>query len=91
MIPFLKLHPTDKIIISSHTDDLGSNKYNMDLSQKRAIKVMEYLISKGIAANRIQAKGYGESKPITSNENPDGSANEIGRSINRRTEFLIGA
>lgn len=89
LIPFLKLHATDKIIISSHTDDLGSNKYNMDLSQKRAIKVMEYLISKGIVANRIQAKGYGESKPIISNENPDGSANEIGRSINRRTEFLI--
>ena len=89
LIPFLKLHPADKIIISSHTDDLGSNKYNMDLSQKRANSVMAYLISKGIAANRIQAKGYGETKPITSNENPDGSANEIGRSINRRTEFLI--
>ncbi|WP_018344866.1 OmpA family protein [Cytophaga aurantiaca] len=89
LIPFLKLHPTDKIIVSSHTDDLGSHKYNMDLSQKRADKVMAYLISKGIAANRIQAKGYGETKPVTSNENPDGSPNEIGRSINRRTEFLI--
>ena len=89
LIPFLKDHPTDKIVISSHTDDVGSHKYNQDLSQKRATNVMQYLISKGIAANRIQAKGYGETQPITSNENPDGSVNEIGRSINRRTEFLI--
>ncbi|MGN6647887.1 MAG: OmpA family protein [Cytophaga sp.] len=89
LIPFLKSHPNDKIIVSSHTDDVGTHKYNQNLSQQRADNVMAYLISKGIAANRIQAKGYGETKPITSNENPDGSGNEIGRSINRRTEFLI--
>jgi len=89
LIPFLLSHPDDKVIVSSHTDDAGSHKYNQVLSQHRAQKVMQYLISKGIAANRIQAKGYGETKPVTPNENPDGSANEIGRSINRRTEFLI--
>ncbi len=89
LVPFLKDHPTDKIIISSHTDDAGSHKYNEALSQQRAIKVMQYLISKGIAASQIQAKGYGETQPVTSNENPDGTPNEIGRSINRRTEFLI--
>lgn len=89
LIPFLLSHPDDNVIVSSHTDDAGTHKYNQVLSQHRAHKVMLYLISKGIAANRIQAKGYGETKPFTSNENPDGSPNEIGRSINRRTEFLI--
>ncbi|ABG59859.1 OmpA family protein [Cytophaga hutchinsonii] len=89
LIPFLKEHPTDKIIISSHTDDVGSHKYNENLSDQRALKVMQYLIQKGISAKQIQAKGYGETKPIASNINPDGSENEIGRSINRRTEFLI--
>lgn len=89
LIPFLKEHPNDKIIISSHTDDVGSHKYNENLSHQRAMKVMQYLIEKGIHAKQIQAKGYGETKPIASNTNPDGSDDEIGRSINRRTEFLI--
>jgi len=89
LIPFLKLHPTDKVMISSHTDNLGSHKYNLSLSQQRADNVMKYLISKGIAVDRVQAKGYGETKHIAPNENPDGSDNPIGRSINRRTEFLI--
>jgi OOP family OmpA-OmpF porin len=89
LIPFLVENPTVNINVSSHTDDLGSNKYNEDLSERRASKVKKYLIAKGISANRIQAKGYGEYKPLASNENPDGSVNEIGRSINRRTEFFI--
>ncbi|WP_299254707.1 OmpA family protein [uncultured Cytophaga sp.] len=89
LIPFLMENPDVNINVSSHTDDLGSNKYNEDLSERRASKVKKYLISKGIAANRIQAKGYGEYKPLASNTNPDGSVNEDGRSINRRTEFFI--
>lgn len=89
LIPFLLENPTVSIDVSSHTDDLGTSKYNEDLSERRASKVKKYLISKGISANRIQAKGYGEYKPLASNENPDGSVNEDGRSINRRTEFFI--
>ncbi len=89
LIPFLLSHPDDNVVVSSHTDDVGTHKYNQVLSQHRARKVMLYLISKGIDANRIKAAGYGETKPFTPNENPDGSPNEIGRSINRRTEFLI--
>ena len=89
LIPFLKKHPTDKISITSHTDDLGSHKYNMSLSQQRADNVMKYLVAKGISIDRVQAKGYGETKHIAPNQNPDGSDNPIGRSINRRTEFLI--
>jgi len=89
LIPFLKKHPHDKIIISSHTDDQGSKKYNESLSQKRADYVAKYLSDKGIPLNKIQATGYGKSKPIAPNQNPDGSDNPIGRSKNRRTEFLL--
>lgn len=89
LIPFLKKHPEDQIIISSHTDNQGSKKYNENLSQKRAEYVAKYLSDKGIPQNKIQATGYGKSKPIAPNQNPDGSDNPIGRSKNRRTEFLL--
>ena len=89
LLPFLKQHPKDKLLISSHTDDVGSKKSNEDLSQRRAAVVEKYLISKGIPADRITAKGFGETKPIAPNKNADGTPNLIGRSINRRTEFLL--
>jgi OOP family OmpA-OmpF porin len=89
LIPFLKLHPKDRIIIGSHTDDLGPHKYNLTLSQKRADNVVKYLVSKGIDKSRITAIGYGETKPIAPNQNEDGTDNAIGRAINRRTEFLL--
>ncbi len=75
--------------ISSHTDSKGQNKYNRELSNRRAKSVVDYLTSKGIAPNRLQYKGYGESSPIAPNTNPDGSDNPEGRRLNRRTEFLI--
>ena len=89
LIPFLKLHPKDKVTISSHTDDVGSHKFNLKLSQNRADNVVKYLISKGIPPHRLHATGFGETKPIAPNANPDGSPNVIGQSINRRTEFLL--
>lgn len=89
LIPFLKAHPQDKVVVSSHTDDQGSHRYNMNLSQQRAENVVKYLVSKGIEAGRLQGKGYGETKPIAPNHNPDGSDNPFGRGINRRTEFLL--
>ncbi|MCB0429984.1 MAG: OmpA family protein [Flavobacteriales bacterium] len=75
--------------ISSHTDSRGTDTYNEKLSQKRAESVVKYLISKGIASERLKAKGYGESKPLAPNENPDGSDNPEGRAKNRRTEFKV--
>jgi len=75
--------------ISSHTDSKGSDDYNLNLSQKRAEGVKNYLISKGISKNRLQAKGYGESIPLLPNENPDGSDNPEARQKNRRTEFKV--
>ncbi|MCU0429726.1 MAG: OmpA family protein [Cytophagaceae bacterium] len=89
LVPFLNEHPSDKLLITSHTDNQGSHNYNMTLSKARATKVAQYLESKGINKDRLEHKGMGETKPIAPNENPDGSDNPIGRSFNRRTEFLI--
>lgn len=75
--------------IGSHTDNVGSDKDNLKLSEDRAQGVVEYLISKGIEQNRLVAKGYGESSPVAPNTNPDGSDNPEGREKNRRTEFRI--
>jgi outer membrane protein OmpA-like peptidoglycan-associated protein len=78
-----------KIELSSHTDSIASRDYNITLSQHRAESTRNYLIKKGIAAERIEAKGYGEDRPIARNTNPDGTDNSEGRARNRRTEFRI--
>ena len=67
--------------IQGHTDSTASAEYNMDLSQRRAETVMNYLESKGIAASRMTAHGYGEGQPIDTNNTEKGKAN------NRRVEF----
>ncbi len=85
----LRENPGIVIEISSHTDNRGEVSYNEDLSQRRAEGVVKYLTNRGIAADRLKAKGYGESKPIASNSKEDGSDNPEGRAENRRTEFKI--
>lgn len=75
--------------ISSHTDDKGEPSYNLDLSQKRAENVIEFLKKNGISADRLTAKGFGETKPIAPNDLEDGTDNPAGRAMNRRTEFTI--
>ncbi|GAA4314864.1 OmpA family protein [Compostibacter hankyongensis] len=82
-------NPKMQVELSAHTDSKGSDKYNMGLSQRRAQSCVDYLISKGIDAGRLTAKGYGESRPIAPNTNPDGSDNPEGRQKNRRTEFVV--
>jgi OOP family OmpA-OmpF porin len=69
--------------IQGHTDDKGSEQYNLKLSQNRADEVKKYLVSKGVSADTITAKGFGESQPIVAN---DSDAN---REKNRRVEFKI--
>lgn len=83
LVDYLKLKKQIKIEIAGHTDDIGEEKSNLNLSQKRADRVRNYLISKGIEATRIVAKGYGESRPIADN------STEEGRQKNRRTEVHI--
>ena len=76
----LKDHPY-KVEIGGHTDDVGSDAANQKLSELRAEAVKEWLVEHGIEAKRLSAKGYGESKPVTSN------ATEEGRRRNRRVEI----
>ncbi len=89
LLSLLKEHPEWKVEIGSHTDALGSDKYNQWLSQQRAESVVDFLVAHGITKDRLKAKGYGESRPIAPNKNPDGSDNPKGRQLNRRTEFTI--
>ena len=72
-----------KIEVGGHTDNVGDDALNMKLSHDRAKSVREYLVNGGIAADRLQAKGYGELNPIATNDTDDG------RKSNRRTEFVI--
>lgn len=71
------------IEIAGHTDDVGDDAANLKLSQSRAESVMNYLVKKGIAKERITAKGYGETQPSSTNQT------ESGRQLNRRTEVRI--
>lgn len=89
LLSVFDLFPNAVIEIGSHTDNTGSDNYNLKLSQKRSESVVNYLISKGISADRLVARGYGESQPIASNSNPDGTDNPEGRQLNRRTELKI--
>lgn len=89
VVEFLNDYPNVEIEMSAHTDSKGKDEYNMTLSDNRARSVMEYILSKGIAAKRITSQGYGETKPVAPNTNPDGSDNPEGRQLNRRVEFKI--
>lgn len=83
IVDILKANPSLNILIAGHTDNIGNTTNNQTLSENRAKAVMNYLIEKGIPAERLSAKGYGASKPIQSNET------EEGRAKNRRTEIEI--
>lgn len=80
---YLALKEEQRIEISGHTDNRGIAADNLKLSQARANSVKTYLVRKGIGANRIIAKGYGDAKPIADN------ASEEGRQKNRRTEVTL--
>jgi len=80
---FLKRNPELKVELAGHTDDIGNEKYNLQLSTDRANVVREALIAKGIDASRLTAKGYGTSKPLYPNDSDEH------RAMNRRTEMII--
>ena len=83
LISFLNTNPKVNIEVSGHTDNVGAKAYNLSLSEKRSKAVYDYLVANGIPASRLSFKGYGDSKPIASNDT------EEGRKQNRRTEFTI--
>ena len=80
---FLTDNPTVKVEISGHTDNKGSAAYNIQLSQKRAQSVADYLIKKGLDMKRFKQVGYGSQKPLRPNDT------EENRQVNRRIEFKI--
>ena len=83
VVDFLKQNASVEIEISGHTDNKGSDDYNLNLSQGRSESVVNYVISQGIDSFRLSAHGYGESKPVDNNDSEEGRAN------NRRVEFTV--
>lgn len=79
----LEAYPDIKIELGGHTDAKGSDEYNQSLSERRAASVVSYLVSKGIAADRMTSAGYGESQPVADNETDEG------RELNRRVELKV--
>ena len=83
IVKFLKENMAATVMVSGYTDSYGDADYNMNLSNRRAESVKNYLIKAGISVERISATGYGEEKPVADNKTAQG------RSLNRRTEFTI--
>jgi len=79
----MKRYPQTQIVIAGHTDSVGSEQYNLNLSLRRANAVADYLISRGVAQSRLGTEGRGELEPIASNET------ESGRAQNRRVEIYV--
>ena len=87
LIDVLQQNPTMTIQLNAHTDCRGSDAYNNKLSKARAASVVKYLIEKGIAADRLQSQGYGETDPIDKCDCK--TCTEEQYQMNRRTEFKI--
>jgi peptidoglycan-associated lipoprotein len=84
-VPILNANPAVKIRIGGHTDDRGSDEYNLALGQRRAAAAKRYLVSRGIAESRIETVSFGEERPATPGDSEDV------RAKNRRDEFEITA
>jgi outer membrane protein OmpA-like peptidoglycan-associated protein len=82
-VAYLSANPSSPVTVEGHTDYIGSDQYNQNLSERRANAVRKYLIEKGIASSRIRVVGYGEKRPIADNKTKEG------RAINRRAEFEV--
>lgn len=83
VVEVLKSQPDRKVEIEGHTDNVGSDGFNMTLSQDRADAVRNYLIQQGIEATRVTARGMGETNPVATNETVEGRAN------NRRVDIIL--
>jgi OmpA-OmpF porin, OOP family len=83
LVKIMRENAAMRIEIHGHTDDIGTDEYNLALSQSRATAVANYVIAHGVDASRVFPRGYGSTRPIASNES------EMGRQENRRVEFLI--
>ena len=82
LLEYMQNKPAVRVLVEGHTDNIGSHVFNDRLSKQRAESVKTYLVSKGIAASRIETAGFGKRRPIASNNT------EFGRRLNRRTEII---
>ena len=82
---FMKTYPSVTTTVEGHTDSVGSDAYNQNLSERRANAVREALISEGVDGSRVSSVGYGEARPIADNSTDEG------RSMNRRVEAEVEA
>lgn len=80
---FLKQFPDRKMLIEGYTDSVGSDSYNQDLSERRAMAVRDALVQRGVDTSRINARGYGKAHAVADNASPEG------RAMNRRVEIVI--
>jgi OOP family OmpA-OmpF porin len=83
VVTFMRKYPDTTAVIEGHTDEVGTSADNMRLSQSRADGVVNYLASRGIARSRLQAVGYGETRPVADNRT------EVGKRLNRRIDAII--
>lgn len=83
LVSFLKQNSSRGVTIEGHTDGIGSESYNLELSQRRAEAVRRFLIENGLRQDRITARGLGEAYPVASNDT------DPGRQMNRRVEIVI--
>ncbi len=93
LIKVLDENPTITIRIEAHTDTRATNEYNVDLSKRRAKSVVDYLVKNGVDADRLSSEGFGETKPVVSDEEiakmATNTEKEAGHQKNRRTEFNV--
>jgi outer membrane protein OmpA-like peptidoglycan-associated protein len=83
VVTVMKENPSYNLQINGHSDNVGDDAKNLELSQKRANAVKAYIVSKGIAEERMKATGYGETMPVADNNTA------AGRTQNRRVEFSV--
>jgi OOP family OmpA-OmpF porin len=83
LVTFLQKYPERRVLIEGHTDSVGSESSNLDLSQRRADAVRDFLLQNGVNAAQITTRGYGKASPVASNDTA------TGRQQNRRVELII--
>lgn len=83
LIAFMNENKDQKANLSGHTDSVGTDAYNLKLSERRTNSVRDYVVKKGVDSGRVSGQGFGESKPIADNKTAEG------RSKNRRVEIKV--
>lgn len=89
LVPLLDKAGKHPVRVEGHTDAKGADSYNQTLSEKRALAVRDWLVTRGAVPDATPTKGWGESRPVAPNAKPDGSDDPAGRQKNRRVEVVL--